>query len=86
LARALGILTKVLCDLPQSLQANAVIIPRIGHEYFLPNPFQLVIHRSSYHLTSHSLDTDSIIKGITYNNPQRDWEKPWYFSVRTATA
>jgi hypothetical protein len=34
-------------DFPQSLLANAIIIPRSGHHPFLPNPFQCIIHRHS---------------------------------------
>jgi hypothetical protein len=29
--------------------ANAAILPRLGYYHFLPNPFQLIIHPSSYH-------------------------------------
>jgi hypothetical protein len=31
-------------DLPQSLQANAEIVPQIYHDSFLPNPFQFIHH------------------------------------------
>jgi hypothetical protein len=31
----------------QSLQPNAIIIPKSGRHPFLPNPFQFVIHRHS---------------------------------------
>jgi hypothetical protein len=34
-------------DFPQSLQASA----RIGHDRFLPTPFQFIIHLSPFHLT-----------------------------------
>jgi hypothetical protein len=35
----------------QPLQANAEIICRLGHDRFLPNPFQFVIHQSSHYST-----------------------------------
>jgi hypothetical protein len=28
----------------QSLQANFVIVPKLGHDHFLPYPFQFIIH------------------------------------------
>jgi hypothetical protein len=39
-----------ICDwsfrrFPQSLAANDIIVPRVGHDRFLPNPFQFIIHR-----------------------------------------
>jgi hypothetical protein len=39
----------------QLLQANGGIEPRLGHEFFLPNPYQFTIHQSSYHPTLCSL-------------------------------
>jgi hypothetical protein len=33
----------------------------LGHDCFLPNSFQLIIHLSSYHMTLHSLATDSVV-------------------------
>jgi hypothetical protein len=40
----------------QSFQANACIVPQLGHEFFLPDPFQFIINHSSYHSTLYSLD------------------------------
>jgi hypothetical protein len=47
---------------PQSLQARAGIIFRFGHDQFLPNPFQSVIHQSSYNLTSYNLNAENFGK------------------------
>jgi hypothetical protein len=51
-----------LSGFPQSLQANAGLLPRTGHDHLLPNPFQFNIHESSYHLTQCSLDTEAFEK------------------------
>jgi hypothetical protein len=45
---------RLLHDYPQSLQANARIVPQFGHNGFLPNPFHFIIlsfntTQSSYH-------------------------------------
>jgi hypothetical protein len=39
----------VFRGIPQSLWANIALVPRSGHDRFLPNPFQFISHRSSYH-------------------------------------
>jgi hypothetical protein len=44
-----AILNKVLRIFFQLLQADARIIPLLGHQRFLSTPFQFIIHRSSYH-------------------------------------
>jgi hypothetical protein len=44
-----------LCGSPQSLQANAEIVPQLGHNHFPLNPFHSIIHLSSYHFMLHSL-------------------------------
>jgi hypothetical protein len=49
-------------DVPQSLQTNSGIVPRLGHSRFLPSPFQFIIIRLFYHPTLYNLDTESIIK------------------------
>jgi hypothetical protein len=41
------------------LQPNSRIVPRLGHELFLPNPFQFIIHHSLNHSALHSLDTST---------------------------
>jgi hypothetical protein len=40
----------VYCGFSQSFQSNAGI-PPLGHDRFIPNPFQFIGHQSSYHLT-----------------------------------
>jgi hypothetical protein len=35
--------------IPQSLQENAEILRRLGHDRFLPHPFQLTSQQSSYY-------------------------------------
>jgi hypothetical protein len=37
------------------------MVPRLGHDRFLPNPFR-IIHQSSCHLTLYSLAIDSVVK------------------------
>jgi hypothetical protein len=32
------------CGFPQSLQANAGIDLKLGHDHFLPHPFQFIVH------------------------------------------
>jgi hypothetical protein len=49
-----AVMTKGLRDFPQSLQPNAMMISRLGHDNFLPNPFKFIIHRSSHHITLYS--------------------------------
>jgi hypothetical protein len=41
----------------QSIQANVCILATLksGHNCFLPNPFQFIIHLSSFHLTLYSM-------------------------------
>jgi hypothetical protein len=36
-------------DFPQSIEANAGVVPERGHYRFLPHPFQLTIHLSPFH-------------------------------------
>jgi hypothetical protein len=42
-------LTEAFRDIPQSLQANSGIVPRLGRELLLPNPLIFAFHESSYH-------------------------------------
>jgi hypothetical protein len=73
--------TPVFCDWScrgssQSLQANAWIVLRIGHDRFLPDPFQFVfIHLSSYCPTLYSPHTEIIVK-----NPQCSQQQD-YFAI-----
>jgi hypothetical protein len=47
---------------PQPLQANAGIVPCLGHEHFLPNPFKIIIHLSSIQSTLYGRNTRSVAK------------------------
>lgn len=44
------------CGFSQSLQTDAEIIPWTDHDHFFPNPFQFIIHQSSYQLTLYSFN------------------------------
>jgi hypothetical protein len=48
-----------------SFLAKAGMVPRWGNGRILSNPFQLIIHQSSYHFILYSLSADSIIKWST---------------------
>jgi hypothetical protein len=61
-ARILAILTDHFCDFPHSLHANTRRVPWLGNAHSLPSPFEIMIYQSSYHLTLHSLYTDSVVK------------------------
>jgi hypothetical protein len=41
----------------QPLQENSWILPSLGHDRLLTNPFQLFMYPSLHHRTEHSLDT-----------------------------
>jgi hypothetical protein len=45
------------CFPHQSLQANDRAVPHLGHDCFLPNPFQFIIHLSPYHSMLYHLNT-----------------------------
>jgi hypothetical protein len=47
---------------PQSLQVNSGIVPRLGHNRFVPSPFQFIIIHLSYHPTLYDFDTEIMIK------------------------
>jgi hypothetical protein len=36
--------TEAICGFPQSLQADAEIVPQLGYDLFFPNTFQFIIH------------------------------------------
>jgi hypothetical protein len=59
-----GLSSQLPHDLPPFFQANAgiVALTQSVHDRFLPNPFQSIIHLSSYHSTLYSLASDSILK------------------------
>jgi hypothetical protein len=54
-ARRPAILTEGYHAFPHSLQANAGLSFKLGHDRFRSHPFQLVIHISHLHPTLHSL-------------------------------
>jgi hypothetical protein len=51
----------------QSLQPNAGIVPQLGKDSFLSNPFKFIIHLSSYRPTLYSILIDIIGKYPTKN-------------------
>jgi hypothetical protein len=54
-----AILAEDFRDFPQSLQENSGMVPRLGHDRFLPNPFRyIIIHLLSCHPTLYGLDTE----------------------------
>jgi hypothetical protein len=62
----IGWVTTVLIEVsrgfPQSPQASTGIVPRLCHNYLLPDTFQFIIHQILHHLTLYSPDTDSVVK------------------------
>jgi hypothetical protein len=59
-SETLAILTEVLHDIPQSLQAHAIIVLLFGYDLFLPNHFQFIYdptiqHYIVYVLTGHKI-------------------------------
>jgi hypothetical protein len=48
-------LTEISRGFPQYLEANFEIVLWLGHDYFLPNPFQFIIYQSFYYLTISNL-------------------------------
>jgi hypothetical protein len=47
---------------PQSFQATAGTVIRVGHDRFLAHSFQVIVHPSSYHQMLHNLDTEGVVK------------------------
>jgi hypothetical protein len=47
---------------PKSLQANIEIVPWLGQDRFLPNPFQLIIFLPLLHSMLYSLVTGNVFK------------------------
>jgi hypothetical protein len=43
------------CGFPQPLQANAGVVPWLDHSCLLPDPFQFIIHQSSYRSVLYNL-------------------------------
>jgi hypothetical protein len=57
-ARMRAILTEILRGFPQSLHANAGIICELGHDRFLPHPFQFSISLSTHRSMLQCVSTD----------------------------
>jgi hypothetical protein len=51
-----AILIKDFCGFPQSLKANVEIVPRLGHDRFLPHLLQFI------HPTLYKYESDSVVK------------------------
>jgi hypothetical protein len=51
----LALMNQALSVLPQSLQANSAIVPPLGYDLVLSNPFQF-IHESSFHSTLYNFN------------------------------
>jgi hypothetical protein len=64
----------ILIGFHQFLQANVGILPGLGLDHFLLNPFQFVIHSSSYHSMLHNLDGHKIIHTTQVSKEQTMWE------------
>jgi hypothetical protein len=54
---------------PQSPRASVGIVPRSGFDRFLPDPFQFIIHQSSYLPTLHTLDSEGAAKWAPHACP-----------------
>jgi hypothetical protein len=67
LGRSTGYSERISRYFPQSLQTNAGIVTRLGHDRFLPNPFQFIIHLSPSHPTLNTIDTEK----TSLNYPQK---------------
>jgi hypothetical protein len=65
LTRTPAILIDVHHGFLQSFKTNVGIVLQLGHVYVLPNPFQFIIHQSSYHAIIYGLDTDSVVKYVS---------------------
>jgi hypothetical protein len=49
-----GCTDRGLCGFLQFLQANAMILPLLGHDHFIPNCFQFIVLPSSYRVVTDS--------------------------------
>jgi hypothetical protein len=56
-----AIMTQVSDGFPQAFHADAVMMPQLGQNNFLPNRFQFI----SLPSTLYNVDTDSLIKSLT---------------------
>jgi hypothetical protein len=74
-ARTWAILIEVFRGVPQSLRANAEIVPRLGHNCFLPNIFQFtasVVYWSEFLATDPEV-LGSITGASRFSEKQRVW-------------
>jgi hypothetical protein len=62
LSWALTTLTEVFHSFPQSLQLKGRILSQLGHDHFLSNPFQFIIHQFSFSLMLYILDNNGVVK------------------------
>jgi hypothetical protein len=53
-ANTSAFLTEVYRGFPQSIQENSMTVAQLVHEHFLLNPFQFIVHRTSYRLMLYS--------------------------------
>jgi hypothetical protein len=54
-ARASAIPNDIFRGVPHFLQEDAGAVPPLSHDRFLPNPFQIINHRSSYYFTLYDM-------------------------------
>jgi hypothetical protein len=52
-------------------------IPGLCHDRFLPNPFLLIIHESSYCWTVYGLGSDRAVKLTTETNEKKQIAMKW---------
>jgi hypothetical protein len=62
-----AILTELSRGSPQFPKQMLEQYLKLGQNCFLPNPYQLIIHHSSYYLMLYGLDSDTNIKYATIN-------------------
>lgn len=66
---------------PPPLQANFVVLPRIGHYLFLPNPLRFIVYLSSNHSKLCGKATDSVssdaqeVRLYVQSSPQEPWKE-----------
>jgi hypothetical protein len=75
LARTLGVLTVVLHSFPQYLTVHSRMVPLLGYDHFLPNPFQFIFNQS-YHLVLNSLKYCEHHKKLYWHNSSVTWKNP----------
>lgn len=63
-------MTGFLCGFTQFIQASDGVVPRLGHDGSLPNPFHFIINLLSHHPTVCNLGTGGVFKPPTKNTPE----------------